>query len=55
MGDLEDAGASVSELKGILSDFEDDVLAGTKRCIGALETIKLFLDGVREAGVAVPD
>ena len=55
MGNLEDAEASVSELKSILPDFEEDVLGWTKRCIGTSETIKLFLDGLREAGVAVPD
>ena len=55
MGNLEDAEASVSELKSILPDFEEDVLGWTKRCIGSSETIKLFLDGLREAGVAVSD
>ena len=53
MGNLEDAEASVSELKSILPDFEEDVLGWTKRCIGTSETIKLLLDGLREAGVAV--
>ena len=55
MGNLEDAEASVSELKSIFPDFEEDVLGWTKRCIGSSETIKLFLDGLRETGVAVPD
>ena len=55
LGNAEDAAAALTELETQRPEFQKDARGHLKRCIGSSETVDPLLDGLRKAGLDIPN
>ena len=55
LGNVEEADAALAELELQQSDFGREVRGQLQRCIGVLEGVDALLDGLRKAGLDIPN
>ena len=55
LGNAEEANAALAELELQQPDFGREVRGQLQRCIGVLEGVDALLDGLRKAGLDIPN